>query len=144
MNTATKKFIRSQATELYKRARALQETETRIVTEASCLSYDFRALESNLEEFTEMVKELPELMQDDAFKNTYNALVTMKSGMKRRRVTSPIEALLNWEAEGGDLPDGPFISNQMYDLLGKDNARTFRALLRDVVLMADPTFTGEV
>lgn len=48
----------------------------------------------------------------------------------------PLEILLNWCSTGSNES---FILSQIYDLIGKDDARTFKILLRNVINKYSPT-----
>lgn len=59
---------------------------------------------------------------------------------KRRRTECPIERLLAWETTAGQN----FLKGEAYELLGKEDARTLRALIRGVVEMIDPAKATDV
>lgn len=143
---------------------SLDEDETEVVTDprVEFLSKTLMRLIQTLSECSKEERKVQEIAMDAAFRHqeaiwqgerfidAYKAAPELFAGIDVEQVRSlkyylrrhkedlaedPLEVLLNWKTEGSDLN---FIGGELYELIGKDAARTFRALLRALVLKYEP------
>lgn len=85
------------------------------------------------EEMMKFKDENPELFTD--CQAEFDAMVDDYEGHKYDHDIDPINELINWEVTPGK---GSFIKNELYDILGKNQHRTFIILLREALKKADP------
>ncbi len=129
MNEQTTKFLNLQihalSTELYE----FNNKKSEALGKLNCLAGTRRRLYRTCKDLLEMVEANPEVDFSDQ-EHAINTAKWFAHDYEDEDKRSPTEVLLSWSANG----EVPFISNQLYDLIGKEDARTFRALLREVVL----------
>jgi hypothetical protein len=70
-----------------------------------------------------------------ADKHDLNVIALYVREQEREDAEHPLERLLNWKREG---EESVFVLSELFDLIGKDDARTFKILLRDVIKHYDP------
>jgi hypothetical protein len=87
-------------------------------------------------DFKKLVKAKPEILDDPEIKTSYNIISYFVEGYERDEKESPVARLLEWSSLSGPI-DESFILSQSYEVLGKDDARTLRALLREVIMLID-------
>lgn len=106
------------------------------------LNFDKRSLLNSMRAVNTLVETNPEYFDFEYFKRHGNQLKGYAHSFERDvEGDDPIEALLNWKTCGSNET---FCLNQIYDLIGKDDARMFRILLREVVQMIDPVKAQDI
>lgn len=85
--------------------------------------------------FLGLVKESPELFADVKYEITC-IRQTLESYQRQDKET-PIEKLLNF-ATMSAKDDESFLLSEVYELIGKEDARSLRGYLRDVITLIDP------
>ena len=142
MEAKTLEFIVSQSKGLARRLTDQQKKEIHLQSEISQISWDRRSLYTQAKVFLEMVENNQEVCNNEIENMVFYAKDYVYT-YERAEAESPVNALLNWSSMSGTYGES-FILAQSYDLLGKDDARTLRALIREVAIKADPNFAGDV
>ena len=142
MNEKLTKFVTSQSNNLGRELFDMHEKETEARAAMQAIAWDRRKLYHQSKTFLEMLQENPDMAKAEGFdsNSVYSAQHFVHEYEKEEK-ENPVDRLLNWSSGYGKES---FVLSQVYDLIGKDDARTFRALLREVVLLADPTRAGDV
>lgn len=142
MNESLTKFIKSEAISVSRAAYNFLDKEREARRQMMDLASARRVLYHRCKNLIDAVKE------DSSLKEVVSANELSQVGYfveeyERDEANSPIVRLLNWSSMSGPS-DESFVYSQIYDLLGKDDARTFRSLLREVVALADPKLAGDI
>ena len=137
MSDIKQDFVASALHSLVQQERALIEEDIKIRTAMTLHSMNRRSVMARIKQAVELFGKHPELFEDtSSTKNIIKNLGSSLGYMEEQDTKSPVETLLNWGL--GDK-DKPFIINEAYDILGKEDARTLRCLIRNVVAMVDPS-----
>ena len=144
MNEQAQKFISGQAHTLYAELVNIDKKEREASAAIQALSWERRRLYHQAKTFLEMLAANPKIREVEGFsKQTELQAGYFIHSYEEEQKKSPINRLLDWSSMSGN-PGESFILAQAYDLLGKDDARTLRALVREVAVLADPKFAGDV
>lgn len=144
MNEQAQNFIITQFDKIGRATTDFSRKEREISEKVESLAWDRRVLYHQCKQLVETVNANPDLKDVKGF-NRQDVLSAQWfiEDYEKDQNESPIAKLLDWSTMGGK--DGEsFLSSQVYDLIGKDDARTLRYLIRDVIKMADPKFAGDI
>lgn len=144
MNEQTIKFINGQSHNLYSELVNIGKKEREASAAIQHIAWERRKLYHQAKTYLEMLAANPEIRQTESF-NPQPELEAKYfiHDYEEEQKKSPINRLLDWSSMTGNRGES-FILSQVYDLLGKDDARTLRALIREVAVLADPKFAGDV
>lgn len=142
MNEKLKEFIKGEANNLSRAALEFDDKERNVRSRIYELASYRRVLHYRCNRLMELAESSPEF-QDMIDSGSLTQIKYFIRDYEKEQENSPIVKLLKWSSMSGES-DEPFIHSQIYDILGKDDARTFRALLRKVVELADPKLAGDI
>lgn len=131
-------LLTAKARELGNVYRVINDMETAARNAQNDLHMARSRFKQEAKAFMGLVKESPELFAEN--KNLSHDLSMIRMTLEsyeREDKTSPIEKLLNFHTMGAKK-DESFLLSEVYELIGKDDARSLRVYLRDVISMIDP------
>ena len=142
MNGKLTKFVTSQSNNLGRELFDMNKKEMEAKAAMQAIAWERRKLYHQAKTFLEMLQENPDMAKAEGFNSdsVYSAEHFVHEYEKEEK-ENPVDRLLNWSSGYGKES---FVLSQVYDLIGKDDARTFRVLLRDVVMLADPKKAGDI
>lgn len=144
MNETISKFVNRQASLLNRRTLDIFKEESEAVGQLYGIAWSRRGLYHQCKSLLELVKANPEIKDSEDYSSADTAAISYYvSDYEKHEKESPVSKLLNWSSLTGPA-DESFVLSQIYDILGKDDARTFRSLLREVVMLADPKLAGDI
>lgn len=143
MQKHTVDFLQQELRLLLRELQDFRTKNNEAVHQVQFLSANRRILYNRCKTVVAMAKESPEIFKENPYSYVLDSAQYFVHDYEREEKENPVEILLNWSSNTGEYGES-FILSQIYGLLGKDDARTFRALLRDVVMLADPTRAGDV
>lgn len=144
MDENASKFIITQSNKIGRECFDFIKKEQEVEAQVRGLAWDRRSLYFQCKRLLDAVKSNPELKDFEGF-NTQDILSAehFVHEYEKDQKENAVSKLLSWGTMSAK-PGESFLLSETYDLIGKDDARTLRHLVREVVKMADPSFVGDI